>query len=105
MHKKYSIVPFLILCLWVQPLGVFAGPSVTLRGQPLTLVGTVLEVGQSLPNLHLPDAGMNSVKLDSFRGQVTLVSIVPSIDTKVCEKQTHILSEENKTKAEFYYFQ
>ena len=97
MHKKYTVIPFLTLCLWIQPFLVFAGssPTVTLRGQPLTLVGQALEVGQSLPDIHLPDASMNSVKLDSFRGQVTIVSIVPSIDTKVCEKQTHILSEEN----------
>ena len=97
MHKKQSVVPFLILCLWVLPFGAFASPSptVTLRGQPLTLVGEALEVGQPLPDIRLPDAGMNSVELGSFRGQVTIVSIVPSIDTKVCEKQTHILSEEN----------
>ncbi len=97
MHKKYNVVPFLILCLWAQPFWAFANPSptITLRGQPLTLVGEALEVGQPLPDIRLPDAGMNSIELGSFRGQVTIVSIVPSIDTKVCEKQTHILSEEN----------
>ncbi len=97
MHKKQSVVLFLILWGWTQPFLAFAGPSptITLRGQPLTLVGQTLEVGQSLPEIRLPDAGMNGVELASFRGQVTIVSIVPSIDTKVCEKQTHILSEEN----------
>ena len=97
MHKKYSAILWIVICGLVQPLLAFAGPAptITLRGQPLTLVGQTLEVGQPLPGIHLPDAGMNNVQLHSFRGQVTIVSIVPSIDTKVCEKQTHILSEKN----------
>ena len=97
MQLKQSVVLFLFFCGWIQPFWAFAGPSptITLRGQPLTLVGQTLAVGQPLPDILLPDAGMNGVKLNSFRGQVTLISIVPSIDTKVCEKQTHILSEEN----------
>jgi thiol peroxidase len=68
---------------------------VSLHGQPLTLTGTPLQEGQQFPEVVIPDSGLKMVDLQSFKGKVTIISIVPSIDTKVCEKQTHILSEEN----------
>ncbi len=69
--------------------------KISLGGKPLTLMGETLAVGQALPGLSLPDKTMNDVKLDSLKGKVAIVSIVPSLDTPTCEKQTHILSEEN----------
>ena len=36
------------------------------------------------------------IDLQSFKGKVTIMSVVPSLDTPTCDKQTHILSEENK---------
>jgi thiol peroxidase len=68
---------------------------VSLHGQPLTLTGTPLQEGQPFPAITIPDSGLKMIDLQSFKGKVTIISIVPSIDTKVCEKQTHILSEEN----------
>jgi thiol peroxidase len=70
-------------------------PHVSLHGQPLTLTGTPLQEGQRFPAVAIPDSGLKMINLQSFKGKVTIISIVPSIDTKVCEKQTHILSEEN----------
>jgi len=52
-------------------------------------------VGKTLPALLLPDLGLNMVDLKSFKGKVTILSVVPSLDTPTCDKQTHILSEEN----------
>ena len=69
--------------------------QVTLHGKPLTLTGTALHEGQPFPAVTIPDSGLQMTTLQSFKGKVTIISIVPSIDTKVCEKQTHILSEEN----------
>ncbi len=69
--------------------------QVTLHGQPLTLLGNPLKEGQPFPAITIPDSGLKMTDLRTFKGQVTIISIVPSIDTKVCEKQTHILSEEN----------
>ena len=69
--------------------------QVTLHGKPLTLTGTALQQGQPFPPITIPDSGLQMTDLQSFKGKVTIISIVPSIDTKVCEKQTHILSEEN----------
>ena len=69
--------------------------KVSLHGKPLTLMGETLSVGQSLPDLSLPDKTMNGIKLNSLKGKVAIVSVVPSLDTPTCDKQTHILSEEN----------
>lgn len=70
--------------------------TITLGGKPLTLMGEKLQTGKMLPTVLLPDLGLNMVDLQSFKGKVTLLSVVPSLDTPTCDKQTHILSEENK---------
>jgi len=82
---------------WIFAGLLYAGgkAQVTLHGKPLTLTGPTLQEGQPFPAITIPDSGLKMTDLQSFKGQVTIISIVPSIDTKVCEKQTHILSEEN----------
>ncbi len=71
------------------------GSSVTFKGEPHALLGTPLAVGDRLPSVKLVDAmTMRDVDLSEARGAVLFLSIVPSIDTKVCEAQTHYLGEE-----------
>jgi thioredoxin-dependent peroxiredoxin len=70
--------------------------TITLGGKPLTLTGEKLQTGKIFPTVLLPDLGLNMVDLQSFKDKVTLLSVVPSLDTPTCDKQTHILSEENK---------
>ena len=70
--------------------------NITLHGKTLTLIGEKTLVGKRLPTLRLPDLGMEMIDLQSFKGKVTIMSVVPSLDTPTCDKQTHILSEENK---------
>tara|TARA_B100001559_G_scaffold319946_1_gene330648 strand:+ start:359 stop:940 length:582 start_codon:yes stop_codon:yes gene_type:complete len=70
--------------------------TITLHGKPLTLIGKKSQMGKSLPTLRLPSLGMKMIDLQSFKGKVTIMSVVPSLDTPTCDKQTHILSEENK---------
>ena len=96
--KRMLPIGFISLTLFLMfPLLSHAGgkAQVSLHGKPLTLMGTVLQEGQPFPAITIPDSGLQMTDLRSFRGKVTIISIVPSIDTKVCEKQTHILSEEN----------
>ena len=69
--------------------------KITLNGNPLTLMGEPLQVGQTLPKINLPDGSLNMVELDSLKGKITILSVVPSLDTPTCEEQTHILSEKN----------
>lgn len=71
------------------------GTKVSKKGQELELTGTGIMVGQKLPETGLIDAAtMQPVNLNDYHGSVLLLSIVPSIDTKVCEAQTHYLGEE-----------
>ena len=70
------------------------GEQVNFRGKPIKLLGSPVTVGKPLPSVELVDAmSMSSVDLSKERGSVLLLSIVPSIDTRVCEEQTHYLGE------------
>ena len=81
--------------LAVDSNSVTPGTEVTRKGEKMALVGTGIEVGQPLPDTSLVDAAtMEAVNLNDYRGSVLLLSVVPSIDTKVCEAQTHYLGEQ-----------
>jgi thiol peroxidase len=71
------------------------GTTVTAKGKLQHLVGTPLRIGDPLPSTILIDAfTMKPVDLPRMKGSVLFLSVVPSIDTKVCEAQTHYLGEE-----------
>ncbi len=70
------------------------GTQVAFKGKPVHLMGLPITVGKPLPSVELVDAvSMNDVNLSREIGSVLLLSIVPSLDTKVCEAQTHYLGE------------
>jgi len=70
------------------------GEQVNFRGKPIKLLGYPVTLGKPLPSVDLVDAmTMNSVDLSKERESVLLISIVPSLDTPVCEEQTHYLGE------------
>lgn len=74
---------------------VAPGTQVTKKGETLALAGTGIEVGQRLPDSNLVDAAtMQAVNLNDYQGSFLFLSIVPSIDTRVCEAQTHYLGEQ-----------
>lgn len=74
----------------VQP-----GTTVTRGEKTFKLLGTPLVVSESLPATGLIDAmTLETVDLSRLKGDVLFLSIVPSIDTQVCEAQTHYLGEE-----------
>jgi thiol peroxidase len=71
------------------------GSQISRKGEKLSLIGTAIEVGKRLPDTNLVDAKtMSAINLNDQKGSVLFLSIVPSIDTKVCEAQTHYLGEE-----------
>lgn len=79
----------------VDTESVLPGTQVAKKGQNLPLTGTAIEIGQRLPETELVDMKtMNAIDLNDYRGSVLFLSIVPSIDTSVCEAQTHFLGEE-----------
>ena len=67
---------------------------VTLKGTPVTLLGTSVAVGDKAPGFRVVDAQFAAVDLAQFRGQPCLISVVPSLDTGVCAAQTHRFDEE-----------
>ncbi len=78
----------------VDTRSVQPGTSVTRGGTTtLPLLGTPVRVGEKLPAFTLVDTNLKRVDLAAMRGEVLLLSIVPSLDTQVCERQTHILGE------------
>ena len=71
------------------------GQTVTMKGSPLPLIGTGIEVGKPLPSAVLTNGSLGPVNLADSKGKVKIINIVPSIDTVTCEEQTHQLSEKN----------
>ncbi len=67
---------------------------VTMKGNPLTLSGTELRVGDQAPDFVALDNDLNPVGLDSFRGKVCIISSVPSLDTPVCDMETRRFNDE-----------
>ena len=62
--------------------------QVAVKGVPLTLAGPPPAVGDPAPDFSALDAGFEPVGLDSFAGRPVLISVVPSLDTPVCSRQT-----------------
>ena len=71
------------------------GQTVTMMGNALPLVGTGIEIGKPLPSAVLTNSSLGPVNLADSKGKVKIINIVPSVDTKTCEEQTHQLSEKN----------
>jgi thiol peroxidase len=71
------------------------GQTVTFKGDALALEGTAIKVGDTLPAAVLTNNDLKPVDLTEAKGKVRIISLVPSIDTPVCEEQTHELSEKN----------
>ncbi|MCX7678958.1 MAG: thiol peroxidase [Spirochaetes bacterium] len=60
---------------------------VTMRGNPVTLIGNEVKVGEVAPNFTALNSRLESVSLSDFRGKVVLISVTPSLDTPVCDLQ------------------
>jgi len=66
----------------------------TFQGNPLTLLGPALKVGDKAPDFKLIDTGLKPVTLADSKGKTRLISVVPSIDTPVCDLQTKRFNQE-----------
>jgi len=65
--------------------------AVTFKGNPMTLAGNAVAAGQNAPDckLHAFENGaLVTVTPAAWRGKPTFISVVPSLDTPVCQKQT-----------------
>jgi len=67
---------------------------VKFKGSPLTLIGPEIKVGAQAPEFQTIAQDLSSVTLSSVKGNTLLISVVPSLDTPVCDAQTRRLNEE-----------
>jgi len=67
---------------------------ITFQGNPLTLQGIELKVGDKMPDVALLANDLSPVQLSSYQGKVCIISVVPSLDTPVCDMQTRKFNEE-----------
>lgn len=67
---------------------------VTMRGNPVTLVGEEVRVGDPAPDCTVLANDLTPVSFSSFRGKVCVISSVPSLDTPVCDTSTRRFNEE-----------
>lgn len=67
---------------------------VTAHGNPVTLLGPEVKVGDAAPDFAVVDGAFKPVRLSDFQGKTVLLSAVPSLDTKVCSIQTKRFNDE-----------
>ncbi len=71
--------------------------AVTFKGNPMTLVGDEVKVGQQAPDFTLhrfADGGLHKITPADLKGKPTIISVVPSLDTPVCQLQTKKFNQE-----------
>lgn len=69
-------------------------PQVTLKGNPVELVGPELKVGDSAPEFTLQSSTLQDVKLGDSAGKTRIIATVPSLDTAVCSLETKRFNDE-----------
>jgi thiol peroxidase len=67
--------------------------AVTFKGDPLTLLGDEVKVGQKAPDFTAVDNSLKDTGLKDFAGKVVLIASVPSLDTKVCDTEARRFNE------------
>ncbi len=83
--NRNSLCFFLIVLFITSPL----------YAQPKIDRADALKVGNTIPNAKLERFGQPSIQVNDLVGKIKIISIVPQLNTPVCDKQTHQFSEKN----------
>ncbi len=67
---------------------------ITMKGNPLTLVGQEVHVGDQAPDFEVLANDLSPFKLSSLKGKVVIICSVPSLDTPTCDIETRWFNEE-----------
>ncbi len=67
---------------------------ITFKGNPLTLVGPELKVGDKAPAFTVVDNGLAPKTLADYSGKIKIISAVPSLDTPTCDTETRRFNQE-----------
>lgn len=68
--------------------------KVTFKGNPVTIKGSALSEGDTIPDFRLTATDMSDVDFNTFKDKVLILSVVPSLDTPVCSTQTKRFNQE-----------
>ncbi|AIQ12397.1 thiol peroxidase [Paenibacillus durus] len=68
--------------------------AATFKGDPITLIGPKLSAGDPAPDFVLSKNLLEEATLKDFSGKIKLISVVPSLDTGVCDAQTRRFNSE-----------
>jgi thiol peroxidase len=68
--------------------------AITFKGDPLTLVGDPVQVGDQAPDFQAMDINLNLVTLAACKGKPCIIASVPSLDTSVCSMETKRFNDE-----------
>ena len=68
--------------------------TVTFAGNPVALVGPEVKVGQQAPAFKLLDNKLGEKTLKDYTGKIKVISVVPSLDTGVCDAQTRWFNQD-----------
>ncbi|MGN7760653.1 thiol peroxidase [Paenibacillus sp. 22594] len=66
----------------------------TFKGNPITLVGPELKAGDTAPDFVVSKNLLEDASLSDYSGKIKLISVVPSLDTGVCDAQTRRFNTE-----------
>jgi thiol peroxidase len=76
--------------------GTGQGSTIQFKGNPLPMSGMSLQTGDTLRSANLAKGDLSLIDVTDTGSSIRIINVVPSIDTKVCEQQTHYLSEKNQ---------
>jgi thiol peroxidase len=68
--------------------------SVTFKGNPITLLGNEVKVGQAAPDFKVQKIDLTEYTLSGSSGKTRIVASVPSLDTPVCDLETKRFNQE-----------
>ena len=84
--RQPALIIFFV-CILLSPLKGFSNTSNSSLD--------ILKVGKTLPDAQLKSHGNANVEINSLKGKIKIISVVPQLNTPVCDKQTHQFSEAN----------
>lgn len=67
---------------------------ITFKGNPFTLVGQPVACGDAAPDFRVVDNGLQPVTLASSSGKIRLITVLPSLDTPVCDTMTRTFNQQ-----------
>jgi thiol peroxidase len=68
--------------------------KVTFKGNPVTLLGNEIKVGDKAPEFTVLSSSLQPITLANFDGKVKVIAIYPSIDTGICAAQNRRFNQE-----------